>query len=276
MHVFYAQGGGLGHLTRINTVVNTYKIPQNEVIIMSPSVFSKYFEYQFIKLSWNASTNQWTEPLLNYIKNNKITALYIDAFPFGLKGELIPVYKQYPQLSYIYISRILKWEFYLKTVSPTMQPVFSKTLILEKLYDTHLNWIKQQSKQLEKRELTTYPDQKSVKFIKSPYIIIAHSGGKSDVQKLCKLVIDNENLDVDVSVIVFTQVDLKINHPKFKVYTNLYPISQYFKHAEKIYTGCGFNSIQELKQHRNKHIVIPFEKLFDDQFFRSQTLNSKV
>ncbi len=34
------------------------------------------------------------------------------------------------------------------------------------------------------------------------------------------------------------------------------------------YTAGGFNSIQELKAYKEKHVAIAFNKMFDDQKFR--------
>lgn len=277
MHVFYAQGGGLGHLTRIDAFIATYNIPCNEVVIISPSHFSNYFkQYAFVKLSWNATPHSWTETINNYLKTHTITAFYVDTFPFGLKGELCAIYETYSQLNTIYISRILKWEFYLKTIGTVIVPNFSKTILLEPLYDSHFNWIKKQSEVIEHLELTRPKYPEPITTIDKPYILVVHSGGKEDVEKICNLVVAKEALNSNIEVKVFTQVDFEFDHPSFKIYRNIYPVRQYFANALKIYTAAGFNLIQELKPFKYKHIILPLNKLFDDQVFRFESLNQTL
>ncbi|TXE11601.1 hypothetical protein FUA26_05910 [Seonamhaeicola algicola] len=276
MHVFYAQGGGLGHLTRIDALIKLLKIKPNEVVIITPSLFVTYFNYRFVNLSWKTPAIIWTNIVLDYIKHHNITTFYVDAFPFGLKGELIPVYKKHSTLNYVYISRILKWPFYLDTIQPNIKITFNKTLLLEKLYNIHYNWILQHSKSIESLNIFACKPQKSKPLLASPHIIIVHSGGKNDVIKLCDFVVKNENLEQNITVFVFTQVNIKYNHAQFKILTNFYPVSIYFKHAEKIYTGCGFNVVHELKAYKTKHVMLPFEKLYDDQHFRKTAVNTKI
>lgn len=269
MHVFYSQGGGLGHLTRVDKLILKLQIPVEDVIIITSSIFTKYFnKYTHIKLSWNVSPSVWAETLQNVINKTEITAFYIDTFPFGLKGELISIFKKFPDANYIYISRILKWDIYLKNFPNIIAPVFSKTILLEPLYPKHFNWIEKQSKQIESINLAPKTLPKPISFIDAPYILVIHSGGKNDVIHICNQVLNDNALTNKTKVIVFTQVKLSFNHPKFKIYNNVYPVSQYFEKAKKIYTAGGFNLINELHFFKDKHISIPLEKLYDDQFFR--------
>ena len=48
MHVFYVQGGGLGHLTRVDSLIVKLSIPIEDVLIITPSTFTTYFkDYAF-------------------------------------------------------------------------------------------------------------------------------------------------------------------------------------------------------------------------------------
>ncbi|WP_396601069.1 hypothetical protein [Algibacter sp. R77976] len=269
MHIFYVQGGGLGHLTRIDKLIKTLSIPKEAIKIITPSSFTNYFkDYQFIKLSWSETPNNWTKQIAQVLNKYSVSSFYIDAFPLGLKGELLPVYKVFTELNYIYISRILKWETYLKAMNnETPSVIFSKTMVLEQLYETHLDWIVAHSKNVLHLHLKP-KGVISIPFINSDYIMVVHSGGTADVLKICNKAIEDYKHNPNISIIVFTQVDIQLKSEKIVVYKNIFPVTQYYDHAKQIYTAGGFNSVHELELFRYKHNVIPLEKRFDDQFFR--------
>nr|WP_321226157.1 hypothetical protein [uncultured Psychroserpens sp.] len=268
MHIFYAQGGGLGHLTRVDKIIKSLEIPKEKVIIITPSVFTDYFVgYQFVRLLWNEYHFDWTKKIEKVISTNEVTYFYVDTFPFGLKGELNLVYSTFPKLKYIYISRILKWEYYLNAISTKVLIRFKDTLYLEDLYDSHLNWIENHSEKITPLYLDYSQDQ-SLSLMDEPYVLVVHSGGKEDVLKICNQAIENYKAFPNTKIMVFTQVDIQFENVNIIVNKAIFPVSQYFKHALKIYTACGFNSIQELKAYKEKHVVIAFDKMFDDQKFR--------
>lgn len=275
MPVFYVQGGGLGHLTRIDKLIKTLRIPAEDVKIISPSNFTNYFkDYQFIKLSWSDTPSEWTKQIKHILSVNNVSSFYIDAFPFGLKGELISVYKAFPDLNCIYISRVLKWDTYLKAMNnEDLSIVFSKTIVLEELYESHSDWITKHSKNVLKLCLKS-KKVSSKPYIKTPYVMVVHSGGTADVIEICNKAIEDYKHDPNVIIIVFTQVDLQLNKEKLIVYKNVFPVNQYYEHALQIYTAAGFNSVQELELYRKKHIVTPLEKLYDDQFFRASKIKN--
>lgn len=274
MHIFYVQGGGLGHLTRIDKLIKTLNIPKGDVKIITPSNFTSYFkDYNFIKLSWADTPTKWCKQIENTIRINTISKFYIDTFPYGLKGELNSIYKTFPDLNYVYVSRVLKWEKYLDDITLQQPVIFSNTIILERLYKTHSDWITSHSKNVLKLRLK--PDFINAHpFIDAPYTLVVHSGGKAGVLKICNQAIEDYKTISNIKIIVFTQVNVQLKEKKILIYNNMFPVSQYYKHAIKIYTAAGFNSIQELKHYRHKHIIIPLDKLYDDQFFRTSTIKN--
>ncbi|WP_282067855.1 hypothetical protein [Olleya namhaensis] len=268
MHVFYAQGGGLGHLTRTDKLIKSLNIPLELVVIISPSHFTGYFKnYQFIKLAWSDTPSTWTKQITEVIKKLEITSFYIDTFPFGLKGELCAVYKGFPNVNYTYVARVLKWETYLKAMPQITTVNFSETLILEKLYNTHLEWITNHSTHTTNLTLKS-SSITPIAFLETPYVMVVHSGGQADVLHIIARANTDYKSDQNMKIVVFTQVDIQLKQKNVIIYKDRFPVSQYYKHATKIYTAAGFNSIQELKKYINKHVIIPFEKLYDDQFFR--------
>lgn len=274
MHVFYVQGGGLGHMTRVDKLIRFLDLKPENIIIISPSIFAHHFKaYTFKTISWNASVEDWTASISKVLLEYPVTSFYIDAFPMGLKGELIPIYKEFKELEYVYISRILKWDIYLMNMPIAYRPFFNKTLALERVYTDHYQWISQRSKVLINIDLTdVYKIEKSVQLTAEPYILIVHSGGIKEVLALCEIA-ERDIKTKKHKIIVFTQVDLKLKTSRFHVKKSIFPVSQYFKYAEKIYTAAGFNSIHELHPYKSKHVSIAFNKLYDDQIFRKTVCN---
>lgn len=276
MHIFYVQGGGLGHLTRTDRLIKTLNISSEDVLIITPSIYTHYFEqYNCVNLSWSDTPNVWTNRVLQVINTTIVEAFYVDAFPFGIQSELVTVFKTFPDLIYIYVARLLKWDTYINITIKDYDFVFSKTFVLEDLYPTHQDWIIKNSKQ----HLHLQLDQDYfplVKFSDQPYVMVVHSGGQADVLKLIDIAITNNLSTPNLQIVVFTQVAITISHTKVIILNDVYPVKQYYRAAEKIYTAAGFNSINELKAYKSKHIAIPLDKLYDDQFFRvkHRTTNS--
>ena len=269
MHIFYVQGGGLGHLTRTHALIKTLRIPAKDVRIITPSAFTGYFkEYTFIKISWNAVTSRWSKVIIDTVLSYDNITFYIDTFPFGLRGELFQVYQTFPNIEYIYISRILKWQKYLGTLPERNSIEFSETILLEELYPEHLSWIQQHSKKTKQLTLN-YEPVSPTPFLDSPYVMIVHSGGKEDVLYIANRALEDLQNEPHITLIIFTQVNISIHNPRIIIHQNVYPVAKYYHHAEIIYTAAGFNSIQELREYKDKHIAIPLEKLYDDQFFRN-------
>ena len=268
MYLFYVQGGGLGHITRIHSLIKKLHIASEKVSIITSSSFTEYFkEYTFVKMSWNESADNWSKIIIDTMRNYEDFICYIDTFPFGIKGELFQVYKTFPNIEYKYVSRILKWQNYLDALPEEITVQFSETLLLERLYPEHFHWIQQHSKKTTQLTLD-YGPVSPAPFLNSPYAMVVHSGGKEGVLHIIHRALEDLQTKPHLTLVVFTQVDIGINNSRIIIHKNVYPVSKYYPHAEIIYTAAGFNSMQELRSYRYKHIAIPLEKLYDDQFFR--------
>ena len=265
---FYVQGGGLGHLSRIHKLIQYLELAPEKVLIISPSIFTKHFpQYCFVSISWNLSNEELSAKVKEFISSNKLSKLYIDAFPVGIKGELLPIFKNHPSLDFHYISRILKWEKYQALLPEKCLVNFKETYLLEAVYPTHKVWVNKVSDKVTNVDLSIINSKiKHERLFKDPYVLLVHSGGKQDVLSLYKRVLSM--VPKDTLIAIFTQVAISIPYSRVKIYKNVYPVANYFNEAERIYTAGGFNLIQELKEYRNKHTAFAIDRHFDDQFFR--------
>ncbi len=89
MQLFYALGGGFGHFSRTLAVIHSLQIPQKEALILTSiqnppktgiKTHSIHPQVGYNKISLEKALY---EILLSY----DISAVYIDAFPYGLRGE---------------------------------------------------------------------------------------------------------------------------------------------------------------------------------------------
>ena len=270
MIAFYVQGGGLGHLTRTHALIQQLQIDPKAVLIITPSAFNHYFkQYVFVSISWNDSPAAWSNTVIQVLTTHGISECYIDAFPLGIKGELIAVYKAFPRVSFLYACRILKWNRYLKAMPETFTPFFDKTFVLEKIYDAHLEWVHSSTTQTEVMQLPVHFPKEHRRLHKGPYVLVVHSGGKEDVIALCRKVKFDVG-DTTLPIYVFTQVSVVFDDERFQFRMKAYPVHQYFQYAARIYTAAGFNLMNELRPYQEKHRVFPLDRLYDDQFFRSK------
>jgi len=267
--LFYVQGGGLGHLSRTHKLIQKLNLKDDDVLIITPSKFTHHFsQYRFVNLLWHDSSQNWSKIITTTLLKYKVKLCYIDTFPLGIKGELINVFKQVKYVHYIYVARILKWEKYLKDISVFSPFIYSETLVLEKLYKSHFNWILEHSVNVKEINLPIAKSENPIQLLDKPYAIVVHSGGKKDLKHLCDFA--EKVCELKMQIFVFTQIDLTYTNARFTFQKGTFPVSAYFKPASKIFTAGGFNLIQELKLYSKKHIALAMDRLYDDQGFRIQ------
>ncbi len=95
MVLYYAMGGGLGHLTRAGAVWNTLKINLSEILLLTASLHAHepYVPANVCVLQVDTSMQEKEnqKEYQNFLKKilleNAISAIYLDAFPLGIIKE---------------------------------------------------------------------------------------------------------------------------------------------------------------------------------------------
>lgn len=283
MNLYYAMGGGLGHLTRARAFLENYDL-ENESLILTSSPFSNdkrvigNFPVINVEKSFENDRAGFQKYLQYIVADFKIKRLFVDSFPFGIINEFVDF--QFPENVEInYIARHLKWKNYANFTINKL-PTFHQTYILEPLDTKHQEFINRFSKQQTKIELNySHPtlnaeDKKIIKDIskKFPFWLIIHSGSNEEISELI-------NFAEEMREIENTKVNLILISPEAVSFQksnlfhfNFYPASVLFEPAERIFTACGFNAVEQTKFFRNKHFFIPFERRFDDQFERARRI----
>ena len=270
MLLYYAVGGGLGHLTRAAAIIDYLQIPKKDVLILTASPFAQIYFPDFPILS-----------LPNHLQNNPdfyeiwlqqqcrkfcFTEIWIDSFPCGILGELHCLQKF--DLKATYLARILDWKNYAGLMKH--KPTFEKIWLLEDLEKEHLEFIGSLSCKLENFTFH-YPEKmpKEKIFDRNDWLIV-HSEPAHEIEELLAYAYEQaemEKLKPRFCLISpIKELDTVIAYTHF----NLYPAYPYFAQAGRIFTACGFNSMKQAKHFTDKHYFLPFRRRFDNQFLRAR------
>jgi hypothetical protein len=95
------------------------------------------------------------------------------------------------------------------------------------------------------------------------YWLIVHSGPAEEVLELIAYTRELTSS----RVLVATPCDLPMSAGFARI--DAFPVSHLFADAERIVSAAGFNVMLETEPWRDKHIVLPFPRRFDDQFARA-------
>ncbi|KJR40432.1 hypothetical protein MCHI_003654 [Candidatus Magnetoovum chiemensis] len=133
MILYYAFGGGLGHISRAYAVINHLPMPVR--ILASSRLTHLTLDYapcpvDILDLALLNKYSQYYSFLNNYIRAHNIKTIILDTFPFGIVGEWLETAKDIPR---ILIARYIKWEDYLKRVKHKITALSYYTLALEEL-----------------------------------------------------------------------------------------------------------------------------------------------
>ncbi len=229
MIVYYAPGGGLGHLTRGLRVLAKLRL---DATIVTTSPHAERVCDSFIRVPGHLENDR--ESHREWLRDLGATRLIADAFPGGIHGELCGL-----DIPIDYVARLLRWDAYRAAV-PFALPQIETTYVVEEL--THAPFGK------------VVPLDLSLPFVEEveeePYWLIVHSGPEEEVREL----------------VAYAR---ELGAPKELIVADTVPAVPLYPAAAKIITAAGFNVMLETEQWRAKHVAVPFARRFDDQFVRA-------
>jgi predicted glycosyltransferase len=234
MIVYYAAGGGLGHITRARRVLDVLQIDDAVIVASVPAderVTGRY-------------------PVVSSLDGLAPERIIADAFPLGLFGELADV-----GVPMDYVARLLKWDEYRRCV-PYPLPTFGTTYLVEEVnHEVPCERIV---------ELTLPRRDGAVPAVETtalPYWLVVHSGPEAEVRELIAYAEELQRIENDKSeIVVVSQCGIGLD---------LIPASSLFAGAAKIVSAAGFNVMLETEPYRDKHHAVPMPRRFDDQFARA-------
>lgn len=280
MILYYAIGGGWGHITRASAFMAQLSIPPENCLIISPYHSSETpiqkSDNQFLQVPNHLGQqprayHKWLSEL---IEKYKIQEVFLDSFPLGIVGEWVP-FLHYPDLTFHYIARLLRWGLYASQFLTT-PPSFQTTWILEKLKPDQLSFIQASSVAMEEISLQYPQSEQSLPLSLESYLqatsqlwLIVHSGPEKEIEALLHYARRQSHLEKKNPQ--FLVINPGIPPPILReevFWENFYPARALYPRVDRIFTAAGFNCIQETRPFAHKHQCLPFSRKYDDQFFR--------
>ena len=265
MILYYAVGGGLGHLTRGRRVLELLDL-ESRAAFVTASTYARDVRVTgsipVIDVPHDlerkpAEHHAWLRDL---VRDRGADRLIADAFPAGIQGELsgLPVAMDY-------VARILRLDEYRSAVSGEM-PRFETTWVVEELTADHAAFVHAHSDRVAILDLA--PKYEAA-LTPSDFWLIVHSGPEDEVRELIEYATNLRDLAAQKPERILIASRCEVTLPPGFESTNEVPASRLFPAAARIISAAGFNIMCETAPWAGKHHVIPFARRFDDQYLRA-------
>ena len=273
MKLFYAMGGGWGHLKRVATFARNMAYSDFKIITSNPLAIELFEPDQIIQipLEFQQSSSLLASRLDELIVEFKPSQFIVDVFPAGILGELSLV-KKLSSTEVCLLCRRMKWEAYADKADENLQ--FEIAYIFEPLEDLHDDFVNRTCITTVEYELQyETPKELGYKFDHrgEELWLVVHGFDCEEVETLCKYALERAaSHGKEVRVLLSSDCDPKLLGVE-KI--SGAPID-FMPHVDKIVSACGFNTMYETKAFRQKQIFMPFPRKYDDQFWRLNTTKS--
>jgi hypothetical protein len=253
--LYYALGGGLGHLTRARKVLEALG---TEATLLTASRFAGdprvTGELAVLRVPRHLGRDRdrfrdWLDGALAALRPAE---LIVDSFPGGILGELCGM--ALPPARHV--ARRLRWAAYAQRIAGPL-PRYDVIYELEPLSHDHACAL---TGPIER--LTLPVASLGGPLVDEPHWLVVHSGPEHELDRLLAHA-------VDAPRIVIASPRRPVRLPERAQWRDVYPVAPHLPHAERIVTAAGFNLMQETAHLRDRHTFVPFERALDDQFTRS-------
>jgi hypothetical protein len=273
MILYYAVGGGVGHITRALAILHTLNIRENVLIVSTvDGAFLKTVPHtvQFAKPTAAICRDAYklSAYLQKIINEHQPNELIVDSYPLGVLGELNHITYCGPRT---YLARLIKWDRYSKKVGNRLF-IYQRTFVLEPLHQDHQFIVNRISELVLPLDLTDPPQHKPLPAIPDLeyHWLILHSGPEEEINDLINYAKQIRNIEHKHNpFLLVTPSTIDKWSQKQVIHKRLFPAHRLMPHVEKIITACGCNTMRQARQFRDKHHFFPFTRCFDDQYFRA-------
>lgn len=240
MILYYAIGGGLGHVRRACRVLDALQLDALIVgSIEAPGVLR-------IPASLESSIDEHRA----WIRSLGASRIIADSFPLGIRGELFGI-----DVPLDYVARLLKWDEYRRVV-PYELPRFGTAFLVEETA------VRVSCDRVVAVSLSVTESGGSAAALHK--WLVVHSGPADEVRELIAYAESLQAMrGIRAPLLVATRCAIDGVER-----TDADPVTLYAQ-AERIVSAAGFNVMLETGRWREKHDVLPFPRRFDDQFARA-------
>jgi len=267
MILYYAMGGGLGHLSRSLAILQ--EMPRSlaeQVRVLASSRHAALALPLFpcpvdvVAGEILTSRRAYFRYLEDYLERFRISSVILDTFPFGIVGEWLHVGSSLPRAL---IARSLKWEAYQERIQHHDGPFPQQALVLETLSEPYFHRLKQDSRlehldaPIALRESASQTDRSG-----KQGLLIVHSGEKDErtiLEQIARRHMREKNEQSAPPDYIFPE-------------QGVYPAERIMARYQTIVAAAGYNMVAIASQAPpNQHYILhPFPRRFDDQFLRLQ------
>ena len=281
MIFYYAMGGGLGHLTRAFAVAHTLQL--HDVLLLTNSSFAAQLPHLLPVLhpppALEHNRRAYQDWFIDQCVQKQPQAIYVDAFPAGIQGELTSVMYE---THWIYLARYLRWQRYHQLL-PLNPPFYDYTWLLEPLDSQHQQWITNHSRAVAPLHLHDPPAQLDPSIIhfltqlqatQQPIWMIVHAGSTAEIAELCAYAEAKAAIEqVQPQFVLLTPEPVPAQLARMQYHhLSIYPAAPAFTFADQIISAVGFNIARQTAPFRSLHAFLPFERTYDDQWIRAARL----
>lgn len=253
MILYYAVGGGLGHLARGLRVIEKLGLTGVVLATASPHAERVCGITPFVRVPRELERDRVAHR--DWVRSLGAERILADTFPGGIQGELCEL-----DVPIDYVARLLKWDAYREAV-PFPLPRIQTTYVIEEPHPSMAAepWRADFSDGF--RTARVVPLDLSLPLAEEgeeeDHWLVVHSGPEDEVRELVAYANELRSFET--------------RRPEVRVVSgcDVWPASPLFPAAAKIITAAGFNVMLETEQWRAKHVVVPFARRFDDQFVRA-------
>jgi len=270
--MYYAIGGGLGHLVRAKTFLQMTGLTA-QTTVLTNSEFAEDprivdgLNILAVPNSLQENATDFRLWLIEQIEKLGAGCICIDVFPAGILGELCDLPRNLG-VDFWHIARLLRWDQYAPLINGT-PPHYSRVWRLEALHPAHQQFLDAHCDLIEDFELIDAPMREQVDCT-DPFWLIVHSGPEAEVAQIIAYAAEIraiENRDVELWI-ASKHAPGKL--PASTRILDAFPAQIYFNAAERIFSAAGFNVIRQTRAYREKHVVLPMPRRYDDQFERAR------
>ena len=203
--IYYAMGGGLGHLTRARAFLHTLGL-EGDAVIVAESPFAG---------------DRRVVGDIPVLRERPEGPLVLDTFPAGLFGEIEGGRADY-------VARYVRWDRYALPANP---PRIGRAYILEPLHPEQERYVRERAEEvIEDFELIDPPASQDLPPLPPAYALVIHSGPPEENEELlayAREVCREEGVTDPI------------------VAPDVYPATLIAANATRIFTGGGFNAMRQ-------------------------------
>jgi len=269
--LYYALGGGLGHLVRARAFLHTLGL-EREATLFTSSRFADDprvtggLPVVHVPDSLDGDRAGLRALLEETLAETRATRLAVDAFPAGLLGELAGWTPPHGLVLW-HVARLLRWDRYSADASPRL-PSTDVTFVVEGLHEEHRRALEAASRRLRPLDLVDPPSPPPVP-VEGPYVLVVHSGPDEETLDLIACARELAASGGRGARVVLAAPVRPAALPADVEWRDVVPATGLFPAADRIVAAAGFNVVRQTAAFASKRFLVPYPRRFDDQFTRA-------